>query len=185
MKIRKKINSFLGTPDSSKDDVEERFESIKEDQNKMIKLQEKMLESPALNGGFSQLMFKVNNIEKSQAESIEKIDSIHEAIYHPDEGLYARVKVVEGETFEEISKIDSDVKNIMKWKEKEEKEFEKHRSFSQDQEKIILSQKLVIDDLVSFKQRTSSILKWMFVTFTGSIITLAFKLIYDFVIGKL
>lgn len=185
MKIRKKLSSFPGASRSSKVDVEDQFESFKEDQNKMIKLQEKMLESPALNGGFSQLMFKVNNIEKSQVESIEKINSIHEAIYHPDEGLYARVKVVEGEVFDEISKIDSDVKNIIKWKEKEEKEFEKQKSFSHDQEKIILSQKLVIDDLVSFKQKTSSILKWMFVTFTGSIITLVFKLIYDFVIGKL
>lgn len=185
MKIRKKLSSFPGSPRSPKVDVEEHLESFKEDQNKIIKLQEKMLESPALNGGFSQLMFKVNNIERSQTESIEKIDSIYEAIYHPDDGLYARVKVVEGETSEEISKIDSDVKSIMKWKEKEEKEFEKQRSFSQDQEKIILSQKLVIDDLVSFKQKTSSILKWMFVTFTGSMITLVFKLIYDFVIGKL
>jgi hypothetical protein len=184
MKIRKKLSSFSGLSKPPKNDLKDHLSSLKEGQDEILKLQETMLESPALNGGFTQLINKVNNIEKAQVESIETIDSIHEAIYHPDEGLYARVKIVEGETFEEISKIDADIKSIIKWKEKEEKDLEKQKALLHDQEKIILSQKLVIDDLVSFKAKTSSILKWMFVTFAGSIITLVFKLIYDFAISK-
>jgi len=70
-----------------------------EAQDRMLERMEVKLESPVLNGGFSDLVKKVDKIETvteqmraDQATSGKKVDAIHTAIYDPDTGLYGRVK---------------------------------------------------------------------------------------------
>lgn len=70
-----------------------------EAQDKMLEQLAEKLERPALNGGFDDLVKKVDKIEgvadqlkTDQASASKKIDAIHVAIYDPDTGLYGRVK---------------------------------------------------------------------------------------------
>jgi len=60
--------------------------------------------SPALNGGFDKMLVIVEHIQEKQVETGEKMDKIHEGLYNPDDGLYARVKMVESAT-ENFAKI--------------------------------------------------------------------------------
>lgn len=66
-------------------------------------MNEKIMQAPALNGGFEALDAKVSAIAESQEKlgtKVEesndkltvKIDEIHTALYQPDNGVYARVK---------------------------------------------------------------------------------------------
>jgi hypothetical protein len=51
--------------------------------------------APALNGGFDRMLVMVEHIQDRQEETAEKVDKIHDGLYEPDDGLYARVKAVE------------------------------------------------------------------------------------------
>lgn len=53
---------------------------------------------PVLNGGFDRLMVVVEHIQKKQEETGDQVAKIHEGLYDPADGLYARVKMVETAT---------------------------------------------------------------------------------------
>lgn len=55
----------------------------------------KINSSPALNGGFDRMLVMVEHIQEKQEETSDKVDKIHDGLYNPDSGLYARVKMVE------------------------------------------------------------------------------------------
>ncbi len=72
----------------------------KEPQNKDLQvvvetIAKKINNSPALNGGFDRMMVIVEHIQEKQEEANNKMDRIHDSLYDPDDGLYARVKSVE------------------------------------------------------------------------------------------
>lgn len=78
---------------------EERMISHLEAQDQILDRLEAKLQSPILNGGFDDLVSKVNQIEsvtehfnKAQEATSKKIDAIHVAVYDPDLGLYHVVK---------------------------------------------------------------------------------------------
>lgn len=54
--------------------------------------------APALNGGFDRMMVMVEHIKEQQEDTSIKVDKIHHGLYEPNEGLYARVKMVETTT---------------------------------------------------------------------------------------
>ncbi len=49
-----------------------------------------------MNGKFDQTMQKLEVVNEKQDEMAEDIAKIKEAVYHPDEGLYARLRELEG-----------------------------------------------------------------------------------------
>ena len=48
-----------------------------------------------LNGKFERMMDGIDNIKDRQEEMAEDIGKIKEAVYNPDEGIYARLRVLE------------------------------------------------------------------------------------------
>lgn len=56
---------------------------------------QKISSSTALNGGFDKMLMMVEHIQEKQSDTSEKVDKIHDALYNPSEGLYARIKMVE------------------------------------------------------------------------------------------
>ncbi len=62
------------------------------------RITKKVESSPALNGGFDKLMVTVEHIKEKQDSTWLKVDKIHEGLYEPDTGLYARVRSVETST---------------------------------------------------------------------------------------
>jgi hypothetical protein len=78
---------------------EERTAEHLRSQDEILERVERKLDAPALNGGFETLLEKVSAIaatnevlQKSQLIQTEKIEEIHRGIYHPEDGLYVKVK---------------------------------------------------------------------------------------------
>lgn len=67
----------------------------KDVQQMVEEIAKKLNGAPALNGGFDRMMVVVDYIRERQDEATRKINRIHEDLYEPDDGLYARVKMVE------------------------------------------------------------------------------------------
>ena len=79
-------------PDNRDKDIRDLMTSIKSSIEK----------APALNDGFDHLVRKIgeiqsqqNRLEKSIDEVAEQVDHISDSIYEPDNGLYARIKIVD------------------------------------------------------------------------------------------
>jgi hypothetical protein len=48
-----------------------------------------------IGGKFDQIMSNINSVKEKQDEMASDITKIKEAVYHPDQGLYARLKELE------------------------------------------------------------------------------------------
>lgn len=128
-------------------------------------LQQKIMNSPALNGGFDTLMLKIEGIEKCLGATGEKVDSIHEAVYHPDTGLFARVKSVE------------------QWRSAEEKAVEKEAKLNDEHEKLVRGHDDQLKELSKFKERSTAIVRWLVISLATGGAGLLGKLLFDFVSG--
>lgn len=70
-----------------------------EEQNRVLERVDKRLNAPVLNGGFEDLIKKVDKVENVTAQLSEKygntsqkIADIHTAVYDPEKGIYVTVK---------------------------------------------------------------------------------------------
>lgn len=124
-------------------------------------LQSKVMKSPALNGGFDTLMLKIEGIEKGQDHLVDRVDSIYEAVYNPDTGLFSRLKSVE------------------QWRGVEEKTADKEQQVNVEQNEIVRVHAAQLKDLSRFKDRTSAIVKWVVITLATGGTGLLGKLAYD------
>lgn len=145
-------------------------------------LQAKVLASSALNGGFDTLLYKVDKIEEKQEQVCDKVESIHTAIYSPDDGLYARVKDVEviKEKAVLVEQLEKDILKLQQWQNLEEKSLEKEEKINDEYSKLMRIYADQLKELMHFKNKSLEILKWLFFTIGGSIIGGSGKLIYDF-----
>jgi hypothetical protein len=155
------------------------------DNNNQIlsEIQEKMLHSPALNGGFDSLLIKVDRIEIGQTQIVQKLTSIHEAIYHPDDGLFARVKMVEITKLDSVDKLEKEILEISLWKTSEEKIKEKQIEVDEEQEKLLMFHDDQLKSVIEFRDRISSAFKWVAVSVSTGGLGVLGKLIYDFFAG--
>lgn len=140
---------------------------------------ERVLHSPVLNGGFNTLMVKVEGIQETQEKIGTKVDSIHEAIYHPDEGLFARVKSVEVTKAEGVDKLEKDVLELKLWRGNSEKTTEHGAGIVDEHTKLVRTHDEQLRDLVRFRDRVMGVAKWLAVTLAAGGLTLVGKLIYD------
>jgi hypothetical protein len=155
-------------------------------------IQARVLNAPALNGGFDTLLYKVDKIEESQDKIGEKVDSIHEAVFHPDQGLFARVKHVETTKGEAVDALEKDVTVLKIWKDNEEKALEKDTKMTEEQEKVVKdlestvkTQAGEIKALLEWKNKVSGAVRWGLVTLAGGGVTVIGKLLYDFLSGHI
>lgn len=147
-------------------------------------IQQKLDKSAALNGGFDRLLYKIDSIENSQNAIATKVDKIHEAIYNPDEGLFARISSSKSEQNNALNGIEKKVIEISTWKEQKEKEgSQTEAEVEKFGSKIVVIENSV-DNLLKFKTSTLGLAKWILAAVGGGTITLLFKVFYTYVILK-
>lgn len=105
------------------------------------------LKAPALNGGFDTLMYKVDKIEECQEKILDRISVLNDAIYDPDKGLFARVKIAESSKDEEILELEKDIRDRNLKNEVHIKELESS-----------------VDSLLKWKNNVVSSFKWLAIT---------------------
>jgi len=153
------------------------------DEPAMIKLlldiQQKINASPALNGGFDTLLYKVDKIEGAQGEIVGRLSEIHSAIYNPDEGLFARIVEAKNTAVTENSELDKKLIAMNSWRENVDKLIDDDATKDEVLSKRVDEQQNIINDLKLWRANVSSLGKWMGVAFGGGFVTVMFKLIYD------
>ena len=150
-------------------------------------MQDRILSAPAMNGGFTTLLYKVENIEQSQEKLVEKVDQIHEVLYEPDNGLYARVKNVENQAIpsETVDNLEKEIQNIKYWREVEEKTAEKDHASSEEHSKMLKEHDDIIREIQESVIKFQSGLRWAVVTFGGGILSVFGKMLYDYISSQI
>jgi len=165
--------------------VEEEFEEDPAVSQRLLQnIQQKLDKSAALNGGFDRLLYKIDSIENSQNAIATKVDKIHEAIYNPDEGLFARISTSKNEQASALNDIEKKVIEISAWKEQKEKEGNQTEAEVEKFGNKIVVIENSVDSLLSFKTSTLGLAKWVMAAVGGGVITLLFKVFYTYVILK-
>ena len=163
------------------------LKTIENNYHQILEMQDRILSAPAMNGGFTTLLFKVENIENSQSQLVEKIDQIHGVLYEPDTGLYARIKNVEKDCLPEgsLDVIEKDIQDIKIWKNSEEKMSVKEEAHGFENNKILNNHEIIIKDLQETINKYNTAGKWLVVSVGGGLLSMIGKLIYEFISGHI
>jgi len=154
----------------------------KEDhQNILENIHQKLDNSPALNGGFDRLLYKIDGIEKSQVQIVEKVDKIHDAIYHPDDGLFARIAMTKTSNLESVSKIEKQVFEISAWKQRRDSEDEDLEKDTDEIQVKIQKIENSIENMEKFQGLIFSLGKWVAVAVGGAVISFVAEALYKVV----
>lgn len=146
------------------------FSQKKAKDDAIEEIHKKIANSSALNGGFETLLFKIDKIEQSQGQLVNKVDKIHDAIYDPNEGMYSKImehKLESSEKFGELAKGMTEINAWKVHKESEEETFEQSIQRLQSLENSVGS-------LVKSKESTWSVMKWFVAAIGGGLMTLLF-----------
>ena len=139
----------------------------------------KLDNSPALNGGFDRLLYKIDGIEKSQGQIVEKVDTIHAAIYHPDDGLFARIAANKVLQADSTNKIAQQVDLFDNWKNRIDSAEEACEKEA-DQLQLRLQQlEISIVGLEKFQSLTLSMAKWFGAALGGGLLTVLVKIVFN------
>lgn len=132
----------------------------------------KLASSSALNGGFETLLYKIDKIEQSQGNLVAKVDKIHDAIYDPNDGMFAKLAEHKLESEVKLNEITNNLTEINSWKKHREKAEEKDDAIHDASSAKIATIEKDVDGLVKSKNTAWAILKWFAVAIGGGIITI-------------
>ena len=120
---------------------------------KLEKVENKVVNAPAMNGGFDKLLNEVDHIRKTQKDILEGVRGVKQNLYEPDSGLFSRVKELEMESQRRLEFIQESKpalefsKELVVWKrqadkdladfEKLQMEFEKLKDWKEGAQKVI------------------------------------------------
>jgi chromosome segregation ATPase len=123
----------------------------KELQQTVESIAKKIHGAPALNGGFDRMLVIVEHIREKQDDTTEKINKIHDDLYEPDDGLYARVKMVETVAADFAKKqaehLATDEKTLVSLNESLKKLSEKDDDLGKKAETTLRLKKIAGEDL--------------------------------------
>ena len=97
---------------------------------KLEKVENKIVNAPAMNGGFDKLLNEVDHIRKTQKDILEGVRGVKQNLYEPDSGLFSRVKELEMESQRRLEFIQESKpalefsKELVVWKKQADKELE-------------------------------------------------------------
>jgi len=150
-------------------------------------LRQKVLSSAVLNGGFDRMSFIIEKIQENQADMTLKVNSIHEAIFHPDEGLFSRVKDVEHvkEQINAFENLEREMLLIQQQQQSANQQNDRDLIVKNENQTLIDDHETNINELLEYKNKMNSIAKWAIVTVSSVATTLIGKLLYDFLTGHI
>jgi len=97
---------------------------------KLERVEHKVVNSAAMNGGFDKLMNEVEHIKTAQVEVLDAVKGVKKSLYEPDSGLYSRVRELETESDRRLEFIQESKpalefsKELQVWKKHADKELE-------------------------------------------------------------
>ena len=148
----------------------------------LFDVQQKINGSPALNGGFDALLYKVDKIEECQGKIVDKVDQIHDSIYDPDKGIFNRISNLKNDQAKDLSALDRKITELSVWKDQTEKENTSAKTSGTEIQKKLDDQQKKIENIDSWKNTANSIFKAIVMGLGGGVMTIVGKLLYDYVV---
>jgi hypothetical protein len=139
----------------------------------VLSIQKKLDASASLSVELDRLNLNIENLEVGQKTIITSVQKISDAIYHPDNGLYSRIKCVE-------TTADYLAKEI---KANSTSDSEDLTNFNKQIEKISTAI-APLPSLILWKDKVTSISKWFATTVGVSTIGLLSKYLYDAIVSN-
>lgn len=163
------------------------LEALEHSRRQIAEMQNKILSAPAMNGGFSTLMYKIEKIEQSQEKLVEKVDDIRDVLYDPDSGLYARIKNVENQTaeVERVENLEEEIKYIKSWKENKDKLAAREEIEEADVEKILREHAEVLKELQKWYERQAAAIKWLALTLGTALFGIVGKIVHAYIMNQI
>lgn len=127
----------------------------------LSEIREKLKNARALNGGFDSLMVKVNNIETGQKKIEESVLDIHDAIYRPDDGVFARIQREEHERNRLQLLTEKRFDELTDWKSDKNESDEKATTKAETQSERIETISDEVQEISKWKKTITSIAVWM------------------------
>ena len=147
----------------------------------LSQVQNKVVNAAALNGGFDRLIAKVEGIEAGQTQIVDRVDSIHNAIFDQNDGLFSLMHQSRLSRAQEKAEIDVQLAGIETWKDQQQKSTEEEKKDSEQLSLIVRKQQADLEDLVMWKSSVSSSFKWVITALGGSIVTVLGKFLHDWI----
>jgi hypothetical protein len=135
-------------------------------------IHKKIVSSPALNGGFDTLLYKIDKIEQSQGHLVSKLDKIHDAIYDPQDGLFSKMSQQKLENEIKLGEINQNVLELKLWKNHKDKSDQKEEDEIDKSKGKIASLEKTVETLNENKNTIWSITKWLAAALGGAIVTI-------------
>lgn len=145
-------------------------------------IQRKITTSSALNGGFDTLLHKVDRIEQNQGQISTTTDQlvstttkIHDAIYDPTDGIFAKLSETRLEHATHLSEVEQKIVELSEWKKHREKVDDKETDVSVVAGEKITSLEHRVEQLVKSRNTAWGVVKWIGVGLGGGVVGLLFK----------
>lgn len=168
--IVSKPNNDFGDDDANVDDVVAQSKSL------LHNIHHKLDTSAALNGGFDRLLYKIDSIENSQNQMVGKVNKIHEAIYDPDDGLFARIAANKTAHVESVSEIQKQIVEITSWQKHADQTGEDCEEKTDKFHDKLQNLEASMQKVESIQKVATAAIKWLAVAIGGGVITLLFKI---------
>jgi hypothetical protein len=140
----------------------------------LSRIDAKIQNAKALNGGFDALMVKVESIEDSQQQMVNQIEKLSQSMYDPDEGIFARHK------------------ELATWQQYRDKEARDqvaaaavHDKREDDQDAKIDEIIVKVDSLSKWRASITSTFLWVFSGAAAGLGGLGLKLLYTYLTGNI
>lgn len=142
-------------------------------------VQAKVDKAEVLNGGFDRLYVKIESMETAQNQIVERVDSIHDAIFNPDEGIFSRLAQSKVDQIEAVNELDKQIVSISSWKDNQDKTSAKDAELTQKISDSLDEHRKLIDDFTKWKSIVTSVGKWTIAAIGGGAVSMVFKIVYD------
>lgn len=116
----------------------------------------------------SALHSQIENVDSIQQEIKTRIDQVYDALYEPDEGLFARIKESTEEARKADAKHSEEIENLNSWRVDADLQLEAYNKLNSR-----------VDDIEEWRGRTVSVGKWVLGIWTTTMGGILVKFLYD------
>lgn len=146
-------------------------------------IRQKVENSPVLNGGFETMLYKVDKIEESQGKIVDSVNVINDAIYQPDDGIFARITLLKSDVNAHTQMLQTELESLDTWRVQSHSDRSDDKKLMDQLNDKIRAQQKTIETLELWKSNVTSMVKWSVTTISASLITIVAKILYDYVVA--
>lgn len=147
-------------------------------------IKEKIDSSRALNGGFNELMSKVDKVEDQQQKINSSVQDLKAAIYNPDDGLFSRIKDLVNDQEDDRMRVKYCSLQHKAWETEHLKKHDKLDTQNEQSTKQIIEALETVRDISKWQKKISSAGVWLMASLATIMLGLVVKVVYTMVTGK-